>query len=74
MPTRIKHSKLDRPKIVTYLRRQAVARLKAVDKRPYSLQQLSKKIGERFGTKVHKSTIHRFLKDLGINFAWEKTA
>lgn len=72
MPTRNKHSKLDRPKIVAFLRRCAAARLRAADKRAYSLQNLAQKIEKRFHIKANKSTIHRFLKILGINFAWEK--
>jgi transposase len=73
MPTRHKPSKLDRPEIVAFLRRRAVARLRATEKRADSLQQLAHSIDARFRVKVHKSTLHRFLKDLGINFAWERT-
>lgn len=72
MSTRNKHSKLDRPKVVAFLRRCAVARLRAADKGAYSLQNLVNRIDERFHIKANKSTLHRFLKALGINFAWEK--
>ncbi|CAJ0895832.1 hypothetical protein R77564_03930 [Ralstonia sp. LMG 32965] len=71
MSSRNKHSKLDRPEIVAFLRRCAVARLRAADKRVYSLHNLASRIQERFHIKANKSTIHRFLKCLGINFAWE---
>lgn len=71
MSTRNKHSKLDRPEVVEFLRRCTVARLRAADKEAYSLQNLAHRIDERFHIKANKSTIHRFLKCLGINFAWE---
>jgi hypothetical protein len=75
MPTssRNKHSKLDHPEIVTFLRRCGTARLKATDKRHYSLQKVADRIAKRFRVRVHKSTVHRFLKDIGVNFAWGKT-
>jgi len=73
MRTRNKHSMLNRPEIVDLARRVATARLKTADKRAYTLQILADKIEARVGIKVHKSTVHRFLKTLGINFAWEKT-
>ncbi|MCO5397966.1 hypothetical protein [Ralstonia soli] len=72
MSTRNKHSKLDRPEVVAFLRRCTVARLSAADKGAYSLQNLANRIEEHFHIKANKSTIHRFLKVLGINFAWEK--
>ncbi|CAB3800465.1 hypothetical protein LMG28614_05182 [Paraburkholderia ultramafica] len=72
MRTRNKPSKLNRAPIVDQIRRYTTARLQAVDKRAYSLQNLADKIEDRFQIKVHKSTVHRFLKVLGLHFAWEK--
>jgi transposase len=71
MRTRNKTSKLNRAPIVEQIRRFTIARLKAVDKRAYSLQKLADKIAARFQIKVHKTTVHRFLKVLGLQFAWE---
>jgi transposase len=70
MRTRNKTSQLNRAPIVDHIRRFTTARLKAVDKRAYSLQKLADKIEARFQIKVHKSTVHRFLKVLGLQFAW----
>ncbi|MFM0375769.1 winged helix-turn-helix domain-containing protein [Paraburkholderia strydomiana] len=72
MQARNKHSKLDRPDIVAFLRRCATSRLKGADVRRHSLQEVADGIAKRFGLKVHKSTVHRFLKRLGVNFAWGK--
>jgi transposase len=63
---------LNQPAIIHLIRRFTVARLKATDKRAYSLQRLCDKIAARFQLKVHKSTLQRFLKELGLHFAWEK--
>jgi transposase len=71
--TRNKPSKLNHPGIIHLIRRFAVARLKAADKRAYSLQLLTDKIQARFQIKGHKSTLWRFLKTLGLDFAWKKT-
>ena len=73
MRTRNKPSKLNRPGIIHLIRRFAVARLKAADKREYSLRHLNDKIAASFQIKAHKSTLQRFLKELGLHFAWEKT-
>ncbi|MGF6539453.1 winged helix-turn-helix domain-containing protein [Paraburkholderia atlantica] len=70
--SRNRRSKLDRPDIVTFLRRCATSRLKGADKRHHSLQRVADRIAKRFGVKVHKSTVHRFLKDLGADLAWGK--
>jgi transposase len=72
MRTRNKPSRLNRPGIIQLIRRFTVARLKATDKLAYSLQHLCNRIEARFQIKVHKSTLHRFLKELGLRFAWEK--
>ena len=73
MCTRNKSSKLNHPGIIHLIRRFAVARLKAADKRAYPLQLLTDKIQARFQIKIHKSTLWRFLKTLGLDFAWKKT-
>ncbi|NPT54835.1 hypothetical protein [Paraburkholderia elongata] len=72
MRTRNKHSRLNRAPIVDQIRRFTTARLKASDRRAYSLQKLADNIEARFQIKVHKSTVQRFLKTLGLHFAWEK--
>jgi transposase len=70
MATRNKHSKLNRLHVVEYIRRRAAARLMSANKRDISLQQLVNEIEDRFGIKAHKSTLQRFLKKLGLGFAW----
>jgi transposase len=72
MRTRNKPSKLNRPEVIHLIRRFTVARLTKADERTYSLQKLADKIWARFQIKAHKSTVHRFIKELGLHFAWGK--
>lgn len=67
---RPRHSRLDHPDIVAFLRRTAVSRLKTRNETSSSLQCIADKIDLQWGVRVHKSTLSRFLKRLGLSFAW----
>lgn len=64
-------SRLNRPDIIAFLRRTAVARLRGDNPKKYSLQRVADAIHRRWGIRVHKSTLSRFISFLGLGFAWE---
>jgi hypothetical protein len=73
MFTRNKPSSLNRPCIVEYVRRRAATKLMSANPRDISLQTLTREVESRFCVRVHKSTLQRFLKKMGLHFAWSKT-
>lgn len=73
MATRNKHSRLNVPCVVEFVRRFCAARLNSPDKSEFSLRHLANEIEDRFQIKAHKTTIYRFIGKLGLGFAWRKS-
>jgi transposase len=64
-----RQSKLNTPEIVDFLRSFTIARLRSNHKHIFTLKLLGQELEYRFAVRVHKSTVSRFLKRLGLEYS-----
>ena len=69
---RKRYSRLNQPAIVAWLRRCAMSRITGAGRRSYTLDFLVEELHTRFGIDAHRTTVWRFVRRIGLDFAWAR--
>ncbi|WP_028232800.1 hypothetical protein [Paraburkholderia mimosarum] len=69
---RKRYSRLNQPAVVAWLRRCAMSRITGAGTQSYTLDFLVEELRKRFLIDAHRTTVFRFLRRIGLDFAWAR--